>query len=53
VTAKVSDISVQVAGIADWKKKTEKDIEKIQKSIDVLNESFVSDKDFRKYLKKT
>lgn len=25
VTAKVSDISVQVAGITDWKKKTEKD----------------------------
>ena len=31
VTTKVSDISVQVAGITDWKKKTEKDIEKIQK----------------------
>ena len=27
VTAKVSEISVQVAGIADWKKKTQNDIE--------------------------
>ena len=50
VTAKVSDISVQVAGITDWKKKTEKDIENIQKSIDTLNESFVSDKDFRNFV---
>ena len=50
VTAKVSDIAVQVAGITDWKKKTEKDMENIQKSIDTLNESFVSDKDFRNFV---
>ena len=49
VTAKVSDISVQVAGITDWKKKTEKDIENIQKSIDTLNENFVSNKDFKDF----
>ena len=41
VTAKVSDISVQVAGISDWKKKAENDIVSIQKSIDTLNENFV------------
>ena len=50
VTAKVSDISIQVTGIADWKKKTEKDIENIQKSIDTLNENFVSDKDFKNFV---
>ncbi len=50
VTAKVSEISVQVAGITDWKKKTEKDIENIQKSIDTLNENFVSDKDFKNFV---
>ncbi len=50
VTAKVSDISVQVTGIADWKKKTEKDIENIQKSIDILNENFVSEKDFKNFV---
>lgn len=50
VTAKVSEISVQVAGITDWKKKTEKDIENIRKSIDVLNENFVSDKDYKNFV---
>ena len=50
VTAKVSEISVQVAGISDWKKKTESDIVNIQKSIDTLNENFVSDKDFKNFV---
>ena len=50
VTAKVSEISVQVAGISDWKKKTENDIVRIQKSIDTLNENFVSDKDFKNFV---
>lgn len=40
VTAKVSEISVQVAGILDWKKKTENDTVNIQKSIDILNENY-------------
>ena len=47
VTAKVSEISVQVAGIADWKNKAEERFDSIQKSIDTLNENFVSDKDFK------
>ena len=50
VTAKVSEMSVQVAGISDWKKKTENDIVSIQKSIDTLNENFVSDKDFKNFV---
>ena len=50
VTAKVSEMSVQMAGITDWKKKTEKDIENIQRSIDALNENFVSDKDFKNFV---
>ena len=50
LTSKVSDIAVQVAGISDWKKKTEQDIESIHKSIDAINENFVSDKDFKNYL---
>lgn len=50
VTAKVSEISVQVAGISDWKKKTENEIVSIQKSIDTLNENFVSDKDFKNFV---
>ena len=50
VTGKVSEISVQVAGITDWKKKTENDIKRIQRSIDTLNENFVSEKDFRNFV---
>ena len=50
VTAKVSEISVQVAGITDWKKRTEANIETIQKSIDSLNENFISDKDFKNFI---
>jgi len=50
VTAKVSEISVQVAELSDWKKKTENDIVSIQKSIDILNENFVSDKDFKSFV---
>ena len=44
VTAKVSEISVQVAGVVEWKNKAEKRFDSIQRSIDILNENFVSDK---------
>ena len=47
VTAKVSELSVHMAGAIDHQKKTDKAIEDIQKSIDTLNENFVSDKDFK------
>lgn len=50
VTTKVADISVQVAGITDWKLKTDKEIKDIQKSIDVLSENFVTEKDIKNYL---
>ena len=50
VTAKVSELSVQVAGITDWKKKSEHNFENIQKSIDMLNENFISDKDFKNFV---
>lgn len=50
VSGKVSEISVQIAGITDWKKKTEQDIDSIRKSIDALNENFVSEKDFKSFV---
>ena len=50
VTAKVSEMSVQMAGMSDRQKNTEKDIEQIQKSIDTLNENFVSDKDCKNFV---
>lgn len=50
VTAKVSELSVQMAGAIDHQKKTDKAIEDIQKSIDTLNENFVSDKEFKNFI---
>ncbi len=50
VTAKVSEISVQMASMQDKQKKTEHDIQNIQKSIDIINENFVSDKDFKNFV---
>ena len=50
VTAKVSEISVQVASNVDWKNKAEKRFDSIQRSIDILNENFISDKDFKNFV---
>lgn len=50
VTAKVSEMSVQVAGVVDWKNKAEDRFDNIQKSIDTINENFVSDKDFKNFV---
>ena len=50
VTAKVSELSVRMAGVSDRQKKTEQDIYGIQKNIDTINENFVSDKDFKNFV---
>ena len=50
VAAKVSELSVQVSGITDWKNKSEEKFDSIQKSIDKINENFVSDKDFKNFV---
>jgi hypothetical protein len=50
VTARVSEIAVKVAGVVDQQKKTERDIDGIQKSIDSLNESFITEKDSKNYV---
>lgn len=50
VTAKVSEMSVQMASISDRQHKTEQKVDDIQKSIDTLNENFVSDKDFKNFV---
>ncbi len=50
VTAKVSEMSVQMASMADRQRKTEQDVQCIQKSIDTLNENFVSEKDFKNFV---
>lgn len=50
VTAKVSEISVQIASVSDRQTKTERNLQDIQKSIESLNENFVSDKDFKNFV---
>lgn len=50
VTARVSELSVQMSGVLDHQKKTDKSMEEIQKSIDTLNENFISEKDFKNFI---
>lgn len=50
VTARVSELSVQTAGTIEHQKKLDKSIEEIQKSIDTLNENFISEKDFKNFI---
>lgn len=50
VSARVSEISVQMFNMADKQKKAEQDIQGIQKNIDTLSENFVSDKDFKNFV---
>ena len=50
VTAKVSEISVQVAGVVDCKNKSEDRFDNIQRSIDALSENFVLEKDFKNFV---
>lgn len=50
VSARVSEISVQMSNMADKQKKAEQDIQGIQKNIDTLSENFVSDKDFKNFV---
>ena len=50
VTARVSEIAVQVAGVVDQQKRADKSIVEIQKSIDSINENFVSEKDYKNFV---
>ncbi len=50
VSARVSELSVQMAGLQDHQNNTDKTIKNIQKSIDDLSENFVSDKDFKNFV---
>ena len=50
VTTKVSELSAQVSGMVDRQNKTEQELKNAQKTIDVLSENFVSDKDFKNFV---
>ena len=50
VTTKVSEMSADISGMKDWRRNTEQNLHQIQKSIDSINENFVSDKDFKNFV---
>ncbi len=50
VTAKVAELSIKSDSTEDWKTKSEKRFETIQKSIDTINQNFISDKDFKNFV---
>lgn len=50
ISARVSEISAQMSNMVDRQKKSEQDIQCIQKNIDTLSENFVSDKDFKNFV---
>ena len=50
INARVSELSVQMAGVINHQNKTNKRIEEIQKNIDTLNENFISEKDFKNFI---
>lgn len=50
VSAKVSEMAIRMENMSDRQKKTEKNVQDVQKSIDILNENFISDKDFKTFV---
>lgn len=50
ITAKVSEISVQMASVSDRQKRSEQDITDILHSIDTINENFISDRDCKNFV---
>ena len=50
VTSQVSQMANQVVGVIDQQKLTDKNIKDIQKSIDLINENFVTKKDYKNFV---
>ena len=50
VNGRISEMAVQISNMADRQRKTEQDMQVIHKSIDTLNENFVSDNDFKNFV---
>ena len=50
VTAKVSELSIKITDSLEHHNKTDKAIEEIQKSIDTLNENFITEKDYKNFV---
>ena len=49
-SARISEISIQIASISDKQRKTEADLEDIHRSIDALSENFVTEKDIKNFV---
>ncbi len=50
VTARVAEISVQMSDVTNRQKNTEQNVANIQKSIDSINENFISEKDYKNFV---
>ena len=49
-SARISEMSIQIASISDKQRKTEADLEDIHRSIDALSENFVTEKDIKNFV---
>lgn len=50
LTARVSELSIQLTSIIDHQNKTDKDVEYIQENITRLNDNFISNKDYKNFV---
>ena len=50
VLSRVSENTVRIAGMIDHQKKMDKSITDIEKSIELINENFISDKDYKNFV---
>jgi len=50
INARITDISVKVAGLDDHRIKTDSALEKVQNSIDAINENFVLKDDYKNFV---
>ena len=50
LASKVTDISVQTAGLIDKQKQTDQNVDLIQKNVEQLSENFISEKDVKNFV---
>lgn len=50
VSMKMSELTVEIADIKDWRRKTDKSIGNIQNKIEAISENFVSEKDWKEFV---
>ena len=50
VTARVAELTIKADSTEVWKMKAEERFKSVQKSIDIINQNFISDKDFKNFV---